>query len=154
MLSCPVLECEIDMYWSWCFEVMIDIAVYQPKATTLTCVLVRMVVLELILEYPFPNQPSLSIIEYKYKATNIHKYFTPYACFVSTSSAYYTKCKVNSIHDATHLVLVIPSLPLPEPIICLHGTKMPQTLYTWTQGTWYLVNTFMSWFHIIHNVIY
>ena len=38
---------------------------YQPKATTLTCVLVRMVALELILEYPPPNHSLFSIIECK-----------------------------------------------------------------------------------------
>ena len=61
---------------------------YQPKATTLTCVLVRMVALELILEYPPLFNTPFPLLSYKYKATNIYKYLTPYACVASPISTH------------------------------------------------------------------
>ena len=58
---------------------------YQPKATTLTCVLVRMVALVLICGYTsFDHFPPFTL-SHKYKATNIYEYFTPYVGPLSLS---------------------------------------------------------------------
>ena len=69
--------------------------------------------LELIHKYPLHNHSLSHIIQYKWKALSIHKYFTPYTCLVCTALASYPKCKVNNIEDTTHLVLVIPYLLFP-----------------------------------------
>ena len=70
---------------------------YQPKATTLTCILVRMVALVLIIDYPFPNRFPFVTNNHKYKATNIYEYFTPYACLISPSLHNHPKYKVTNI---------------------------------------------------------
>ena len=77
--------------------------VYQPKATTLTCVLVRMVALVLIFDCSSSNYLLSFIITLEYKATSINEYFTPYAC--SIPSALACGCKVISMYHTPHLAL-------------------------------------------------
>ena len=48
-----------------CFHYTSRTVGYQPKATTLACVLVLMVTLKLISEYLTPTHSSLLIIEHK-----------------------------------------------------------------------------------------
>ncbi len=67
--------------------------VYQAKATTHLCVLVRMVGLELICEYPSVNHLLFPIIKHKLKATIIYEYFTPYACLLSSPARHLAKRK-------------------------------------------------------------
>ena len=70
----------------WCY--------YQPKATTLKCVLVRMVALVLIPEYsPLNHFPSPQLITSRRQPIFMNT-FTPYACFTSPSSHNHPKCKV------------------------------------------------------------
>ena len=78
---------------------------YQPKATTLACVLVRMVALVLILEYHSHNHPHFPTVEHKYKATSIYEYFTPYACSLSPKLILHSKVKITISIGTSHLWL-------------------------------------------------
>ena len=59
-----------DVY-SDCDDVEESQLLYQPKTTTLACVLVGMVALALIFDCSFPNHLLSFTITFKYKATNI-----------------------------------------------------------------------------------
>ena len=80
---------------------------YQPKATTLTCVLVRMVALELIPSYHFPNYSLFLILKHKCKTTNINEYFTSYVWRRCHLYLLWTKCEVISVGDTPHPVRVL-----------------------------------------------
>ena len=81
----------------------------QPKATTLACVLVRMVALVLIFEYFFLNTSPLYMINHIYKATNIYEYFMPYVCFMSPSLNLHLKCKILSPSPRATRLTLTPS---------------------------------------------
>ena len=53
---------------------------YQPKATTLTCVLVRMAALVLILEFSLPNHFSFLELSTSRRQPVFNEYYTPYVC--------------------------------------------------------------------------
>ena len=94
----------LDDMWMWTLEKIRQTCTtsYQAKATTLTCVLVRMVALVLIFEYHFLHTSPCYTINHKYKATNIYEYFTPYACPMSPSSNIQLKLKVLNLSIKGH----------------------------------------------------
>ena len=109
---------------------------YQPKATTLTCVLVQVVALELIFEYHLPMQPSFpqlltSVRQTVFNNTSRlmlardHLPFPTYECKVTaftmphtlcsdyhTTSSVVLKSTISSVSlDTTHIVLNLLSFP-------------------------------------------
>ncbi len=129
---------------------------YQPKATTLACVLVRMVALVLIFDCSSSNYLLPSKITTKYKATSINEYFTPYAC--SIPSAPTCECKVISMYHTPHLVLrssrsvsIGPSthLPLANEHLCV------PLFHYWihlTQDPPHSSDVSPSWFPPVHYI--
>ena len=70
---------------------------YQPKATTLACVLVRMAALVLILEYPSLNYFPFLMLSKSIKQPLFNEYLTPYAWSKYNRLRPFHKCKATNI---------------------------------------------------------